>query len=216
MQELISKARQTYQWRTVDMVRYLADLIAGLIASPGALIVVSSFGWWISFAVLIGAIPRWIVQSKQGTLNWSIWGWGAPRLKELYYLSGLLTNPQSVPEIRMFRAAPALLKKFAEVQEDLYQASKRGLDRFLKWQGLPLVVEGTLLCGLALWQLNSVLCNTVTVGSFILFITMAEQFLGEAVHVVSNLTTIKEDALFARHFFEVLDIKHLIKDGPNA
>jgi ATP-binding cassette subfamily B protein len=212
VQDLIAKTRETYQWRTVDLVRMLAVTLTTSISWVGALVLLLRFGVWVPLALMVCSVPRMLVGWRQGTVHWSMWGSGAPQIKKLYYLSDLLTSASAIPELRVFRSAPALLQRFREVQESLYQRNSRPLLRLVSVQWIPAVVEGGAVMLLAASQLDELVAGELTLGDYVLLMGLAEAFVGAGIAVVTQAAQIRENVLFAQHFFEVMALPRLVED----
>jgi ATP-binding cassette subfamily B protein len=216
VQDLIAKTRETYQWRTVDLVRMLAVTLTTSVSWLGALLLLLRFGVWVPLALMLCSVPRLLVGWHQGTVHWSMWGSGAPQIKRLYYLSELLTSASAIPELRVFRSAPALLRRFREVQESLFQLNSRPLLRLVSVQWVPAVVEGAAVLALAASRLDELVSRQLTLGDYVLLLGLAEAFVGSGIAVVTQAAQIRENVLFARHFFEVMTLPRLVEDAPDA
>jgi ATP-binding cassette subfamily B protein len=213
VQDLIAKTRETYQWRTVDLVRMLAVTLTTWVSWVGALLLLLRFGVWVPLWLMLCSVPRLLVGWRQGTVHWSMWGSGAPQIKKLYYLSDLLTSASAIPELRVFRMAPALLRRFRDVQESLYELNRRPLLRLVSVQWIPAVVEGAAVMWLAVSWLDELVAREMTLGNYVLLLGLAEAFVGAGIAVVTHLAMIRENVLFAQHFFEVMALPRLVKDG---
>lgn len=212
VQDLVAKTRETYQWRTVDLLRLVAGTLTSAMGWLLALVLLLPFGAWIPALLVAASLPRLAVGWRQGTVHWSMWGSGAPQIKKLYYLADLLTNSAAIPEIRVFRSAPVLLERFREVQESLYALHRRPLLRLASLQWIPALVEGGTVLGVALSRLDEAIAGELSLGDYILMLGLAEAFVAAGIQVVTQGAKIRENLLYARHFFEVQALPVLVPD----
>jgi len=214
-QDLISKTRDTMQWRLPDFIRtffYLISSIVGYIAAFAALV---QFGWWIPVIITVITIPRLYLQAKYGAIQWSIWGSGAPQAKKLWYFNYILQDPMTVRETRISQASASLLKKFKEIQLYLFGLSKKALDKNLRASTIPPLIEMIFIFLIAYQFLPSVLVGTLTIGSFTLLISMLQQLGDRSADASSHFAQIYEGNLYVNHYFEFLALPRLIKEPEN-
>src|SRR3989339_1201647 len=132
VQDLITKTRDTMQWRLPDYLRTFSEFFRDIVGFLAAFIVLLPFGWWIPILVSIISLPRLYFQAKYGAIQWSIWGSGAPQTKKLWYLNYLLQEPMTVRETRISQSSEPLLNKFHGIQQYLFNLSKGALDKYLR------------------------------------------------------------------------------------
>lgn len=216
VQSTIEKARSSYLWRTTDLLHMLVNLSAAAVACVVSFCVLLRFSSYLPFLLLLVTVPRFFVQSRYGTIQWSIWASGVPDQKKLYYLMHLLTSVNYIPELRVFQAPSALLKQLAELQAKHLKRAQVAMNSFLGEQWAPILIEGGVLCVLAILQLQKVLSGEMSIGAFTLFLIISEQFVAAGVLLITSVTQLKANSLFASHFFEVMNLPKSIVEPPDA
>lgn len=211
VQDLISKTRETMQWRIPDQLRTFSFIFSNLIAYVTAFFVLFPFGWWIPFLITIFTIPRLYLQAKHGAIQWSMWGSGAPQVRKLWYLNYTLQEPLTVQETRISQSSVALLKKFKKLQDQLFSLNKKALDRYLKVLTLPPVIELILLFVIGYFFINPVLIGALSIGSFTLLLSMLNQLGDRASNASADFASIYEANLYVNHYFELMALPTLIK-----
>ncbi|MBI4134814.1 MAG: ABC transporter ATP-binding protein [Candidatus Sungbacteria bacterium] len=215
-QDLITKVRDTMMWRPADFLRFFSYLVNGLVAFIAAFFVLLPFSWWIPVVISLSVIPLLILRAKFGSIQWSIYGSGAPEVKKLWYFNWILSTKTTIQEMRIFRSAPALLTRVNEIQEYLFRLNKKPLDRYIKILIWPGVFETAILAVIAYSQLPNVLSGALTIGSFTLLINMMDSLQGNAESAVLNFGELYTNGLYVDHYFEVLHLKPIITDKRNA
>ncbi|KKQ28447.1 MAG: ABC transporter, ATP-binding/permease protein [Candidatus Levybacteria bacterium GW2011_GWA1_37_16] len=214
-QNLISKTRDTMTWRPPDFLRMFAYLFSSLISYIAAFIVLLPFGWWIPVIITIITLPRLYLRAKYGTIQWSIYGSGAPQVRKIWYLTWLLAMPEAIREMRIFQTQKTLLTKLKETQQYLLNLNKKPLDNYLKQLAYPPILETTVLFIIAYSQLPHVLAGIISIGSFTLLINMIDQLNGSAANAVTNFGEMYEHNLYIDHYFEVLNLPKLITESSH-
>lgn len=214
-QDLISKTRDTMQWRVPDQFRMVSYVFNDAIAFLAAFIILIPFGWWIPVLVSIITLPRLYFQSKYGAIQWSLWGSGAPQAKKLWYLNYMLQEPMTVREMRISQSSGAVLKKFQDIQQYLFGLSKVALDKYLRVLTIPPIIEAIIVFAVAYYFLPTVIAGALTIGSFALLINMLEQLGSRAANASSHSAQIYENNLYVNHFFDFLALPPLIQEAKN-
>lgn len=203
-QDLITKTRDTMQWRVPDMLRMTGYLFRNLVLVISAFAILAHFGWWVALLVLAAGLPRVMAQMTLGRSQWSIYGSGAPQAKKLWYFSWILAEPTAIKEIKIFQSAGYLMSRFKEIQEKLYNLNKVPLDKLLvTLLTLPIVELGVIL-GISWIFLNKLATGQLMVGDFILLNSAMLLMRGNVVGVSINLGEVYSCNLHVNDFFKVL------------
>lgn len=211
-QNLITKAKDTLTWRPPDLLRYFSYFLGSLVAYISAFIVLLPFGWWIPLLVTLTSLPRLYLRTKYGSIQWSIYGSGAPQVRKIWYFSWLLSTDTAIREMRIFQSQKELLSKFKKTQDYLYQLNKEPLDKYLRILTFLPILEASVLFAIAYSQLPAVLSAALTIGSFTLLINMIDSINSNAARVVVTSGEMYEHNLYVDHFFEVLELPKKIRE----
>lgn len=210
-QDLITKTRDTMQWRIPDFLRVFSYIFRDIIGYLAAFLVLLPFGWWIPILVTGVTIPRLYLKAKYGAIQWSIWGSGAPQSRKLWYFNYLLQEPTAVREARISQSAKALIAKFKKIQDYLFELNKKPLDIYLRISTIPPLLEVFVIIFIAYKFLPSVMSGVLTIGSFTLVINMLEQLSSRAANASARFGELYENNLYLNHYFEFLALPALIK-----
>ncbi len=211
-QNLITKARDTMLWRLPDMLRHFSYFFSNVVSTVATVIILLPFGLWIPIAVLLSTIPLLFLRARYGSIQWSIWGSGAPESRKLWYFTYLLSTPTAIREMKIFKSADELLKKLDATQEYIFKLNKKPLDNYVRILTFPPIVETLVLFFIAYSQLSQVLGGILTIGSFTLLINMIDNLNGQAASAVLNFGEMYTHGLFVDHYFDVLQLRRLIKE----
>lgn len=214
-QNLISKVRDTMTWRPPDFLRQFSYFFGSITGYLAAFFVLIPFGWWIPVIITIITLPRLYLRARYGTIQWSIYGSGAPEVKKLWYLTWLLSTDTAIREMRIFGSSKALLAKLKDIQEYLFNLNKKPLDNYLRQLTFPPILEITVLFIIAYLQLPNVLSAVMTVGSFTLLINMIDQLNGNAASAVLNFGEMYEHNLYVSDYFKILALQRIITEVEN-
>jgi ATP-binding cassette, subfamily B, bacterial len=215
-QDLIAKAKDTFTWRCPDFLRQFSYLFNNFVAYVSSFLILIPYGFVIPFAITLATLPRLLLRTKYGKLQWSIYGSGAPETRKLWYFGWLLTQKSSILELRIFQSQKVLLERYRKIQSYLYDINKKPIIQFISAAFFPQIFEVAVVAAFAFWKLPMVLKGTMSIGDFTFFVGMIDRVTESAANMVLNFGDMYENNLYVDHYFEVLALPKLIKEKANA
>ncbi|KKQ52394.1 MAG: ABC transporter, ATP-binding/permease protein [Candidatus Woesebacteria bacterium GW2011_GWA1_39_21b] len=210
IQDLMTKAQDTFTWKLPNFFRGFASLLNNMISYVVSFIILIPFGVQIPALMSLVTIPQLFLRAKYGRLQWSIYGSGAPEVRKLWYLSWLLREKRSVVEARIFQSNRSLLKKFRKTQKYLYELNKKPVVEFMRAVMVPQVVKYGVLFIFAYSKIPEVLNQSMSVGDFTFFVSLLDRVTNSATDMILNFGEMYEDNLYVNHYFEVLNLPRLV------
>lgn len=213
-QSLVQKAKENYPWRITNFMGSsgLFGTFTSLITFLGAFLVLLQFGQWIPVLLTLAVIPRFILRNRLTKVQWSVFNQNIPESKELSYLRGELEDYASLKEIRIFQAAPALLKKLNKLQLFIFDTIKKPLRKFTFFSFVPVGIEMAVLFAMAYMKLGPTVAGALTIGSFSFYISSLERIFNSSQKAIAGLGRLYENSLYVGYYFDVLDLPRLIKE----
>jgi ABC-type multidrug transport system fused ATPase/permease subunit len=210
VQALITKVRETHQWRVPDFFRLLAYAFIAIVGAVAAAAALVPFGWWIVPAVIAGCVPRIYLRLRFGEMQWSMYASGAPESRKLSYFGELLSEVSALRELKVFRAAPSLLARYREIQARIFALGKRPLDRYRRVGVIAPLIEGALVFAIAWAMLPRVAAGALSIGSFAFFVTMLQQLAINTAEAGVSASVAYQNLLYVRMWNELMALPRLI------
>lgn len=211
-QDLIAKAKDTMAWRLPDFMRTFAYFFSDLITYISSFIVLLSFGWWIPLVITAINLPYLYIRAKFGSIQWSLYGSGAPQVRKLWYFMWILSEQTAIKEMRIFKSNETLLTKFKDIQEYLYNLNKGPITKFIQLLPAASIIEAMALFVIALTQLPAALVGIMSIGSFTLLVNMVDSLSGSSGALVLNFGELYTHSLYVDHYFDVLNLPKVVKE----
>jgi ABC-type multidrug transport system fused ATPase/permease subunit len=216
VQTLITKVRDTHAWRVPDFYRMLSYALIAIVGVVSAAIALASYGWWIVPVVIASCLPRILLRTRFGEMQWSMYGSGAPEARKLWYFGWLLSEPSHLRELKVFRTAPPLLRRYREIQQRIFALGRRPLDRFRRVNVIAPLVEGAIVLAIAWSALPDVTGGALSVGSFAFFVTMLQQLATMTAEAGTCVGATYENILYCRHWNELMALPRVIPIAERA
>jgi len=203
----LQNARREADWRGLQIVNggfYLIQNIITLV-SFGALLV--RFSPWLALILFAATIPAFIAQSRYAELTFRVLSWRAPEARKLSYLEYLLTDYDSVKEIRLFGLGEPLLGRYANLfwtflQQDQSIAQKRSLASF----GWGLLATLSYYASYA-WIVWNAVGGLITLGDMTLYLGIFRSSQSTFEAIFTGLGELYENGLFMSNLFTFLELQ---------
>ncbi len=203
----LQNARREADWRSLKIVDggfYLVQNVLTLL-SFGALLL--RFSPWLALLLFAATIPAFIAQSQYAELSFRVLSWRAPEARKLQYLEYLLTDYDSVKEVKLFNLGEPLLGRYADLfwkflREDQAIAAKRS------WASLGWGLLATLsYYGAYAWIVWRAVDGGITLGDMTLYLTVSRSSQNMFEAVFYGLSELYENGLFMSNLFAFLALE---------
>ena len=212
IQNLIEKARQGYNYRISNFILFFSYMVGAVGGFAASFVVLLPFGWWIPVLMTASVAPRFFLKNKYTKVEWDVFNLKTPESKELSYLMDILDDPNSVKEIKIFQAGPALLKRLAKIQSSIFESQKVPLKNYMASLYIPLIIELSVLFALAYTKLGPTVAGVLTIGSYIFYAQMLDRLSQVSQQIGNQFSRLYENSLYVGYFFDIQELPKLIKE----
>ncbi|WP_245775145.1 ABC transporter ATP-binding protein [Nonomuraea wenchangensis] len=188
------------------------DVLDGSLGAVQAVVTVSGFAGtllvldpWIAVAVVLAAVPALLAEIALSRRRVAmVTEIGQAERRELFY-SGLLTDPRTAKELRLFGAGPYLWRRMAAEIRTINDAHRRIDRRRLAVQGGLAVLGATVAGALLLWVVRSAVAGTLTVGDVALVVAAVGAVQGALANLVTEVVCVHQALALFERYLAVVD-----------
>jgi ATP-binding cassette subfamily B protein len=203
----LQNARREADYRGLQIVNGGFYLIQNVITLVSFGVLLVRFSPILALVLFAATIPSFIAQSKYAELNFRVLSWRAPEARRLSYLEYLLTDFDSVKEVRLFGLGEPLLARYASLfwtflKQDQSIAQKRSLASF----GWGMLATLSYYVSYA-WIVWSAVGNLITLGDMTLYLGIFRGSQSTFEAIFNGLSELYENALFMSNLFTFLELK---------
>jgi ATP-binding cassette subfamily B protein len=202
----LTLARREASSRPIDMFQQMLNLGRHLVTLAGYAALLVSLGPWAVGVLIATAIPPFVAEARHGAAMFRLQRARTQKNRKLFYLEAVLTNEQTVKEVKLFALGRWLIERYREIQQGFHDEETR-----LSWRrGIEAFFLG-LLAALALYAtyafiVKDAALGLITVGSMTLYITVFRQGQQTLQGALSAIARAYEDDLFMTNLFEYLAV----------
>lgn len=203
----LENARREADYRSLQIVNggfYLVQNSVTLLSFAALLI---RFSPLLALILFVATIPAFVAQSRLAELNFRVLSWRAPESRKLSYLEYLLTDYNSVKEIKLFGLGEPLLGRYANlfwtfVSQDRAIAQKRSIAS-LGWGMLATLTY----YGSYAWIVWRAVGGTITLGDMTMYLGIFRSSQNLFESMFYGLSDLYENGLFMSNLFAFLELK---------
>ncbi len=203
----LQNARREADWRGLQIANGAFYLLQNVITLFSFAALLLRFSPLLAIIIFVATLPAFIAQSSYAELSFRVLSWRAPEARQLSYLEYLLTNSESVKEVKLFGLGEPLLGRYAKLfwkflRED--QAIAQG--RSLASVGWGLVATLTYYAAYA-WIVWRAVGGTITLGDMTLYLGIFRSSQSTFESIFFGLSELYENGLFMSNLFKFLELE---------
>jgi ATP-binding cassette subfamily B protein len=211
----LQNARREADYRGLQIVNggfYLVQNILTLLSFSALLL---RFSPWLALTLFLATLPAFIAQSQYADLTFRVLTWRAPEFRRLTYYERLLTDFETVKEIKLFSLGEPLLGRYADLfwkflREDQSIAQRRSLAS-LAW---GLVATLTYYFSYA-WIVFRAIGGAITLGDMTMYLSIFRGSQDTFESIFYGLSELYENGLFMSNLFSFLELEPQMPQAAN-
>lgn len=211
----LHRAQREAPSRPLRIVQGLSNLGRNSITLIGAFAVLMSFHWVIIAAVLATSAPTvfFRITYAAGMYELERERTIAERLSR--YLNDVITTADYAKEVRVFGFGPMMIRRFADIRNDLrtglIRVSTQGHRRQFLSESIATVAGYGSLAFIA----HRALIGSITLGELVMYFGAFQVAIGSLRPTLSSLAELYENSLFLSSLFEFLRLPKDVADPPH-
>ncbi|MEM7131098.1 MAG: ABC transporter ATP-binding protein [Chloroflexota bacterium] len=163
--------------------------------------------------LLLTSIPKLIAQAQHANNMFAIWTARAPAQRMVYYLSDLLSERDSVKEVRLFGLQRAFIERFREFSRQFVAENREAVFRHERKNIIAVLVS---ICGTGLvwaYTIRQAALARITLGDLALVFQAAQQIRDGLSGLFHTLGVFYEHSLFVGNLYQFLELSPSAVNG---
>jgi len=211
----LQNARREADWRGLQIVNGGFYLVQNTVTLFSFAALMVRFSPWLAIILFAATLPAFIAQSRFAELSFRVLSWRAPESRKLNYLEYLLTNSDSVKEVKLFGLGQPLLDRYISMfwkflREDQSIAQRRSMASF-SW-GLLATIS---YYGSYAWIVWRTVARTITLGDMTLYLGIFRMSQSTFENIFYGLSGLYENGLFMSNLFTFLELQPQMEASKN-
>ncbi|MBD8500853.1 ABC transporter ATP-binding protein [Paenibacillus arenosi] len=207
VQDQLTRAQSEANSRPYQIFMTILSLISGTVTLLSTAAILLVWRWWVAILLILLPVTSFVSFLKLGQREFDVHFKRAPKMRESWYLSFLLTKDVSFKEIKLFNLGNYLLGHYKNIYSQFFVEDKKlAFRRFslsILFQLLNLVVISSVIF-LVLW---SAYTGEIMIGSFVAMVQAVSNTQSSSQGVLQHLLSLCQHNLYMQQLFAFLDLK---------
>jgi len=200
----LQNVRREADFRAARIVNAGFDVLQSVIKLASYAVLLVRFSPWIAIILFFATIPSFLAQSHYSQLSFRLLNWRAPETRKQYYYEWLLTNADSVKEIKVLGLGALLFERYLTLfwkflREDQTVAQQQSFTAFA-W---GLLSTGSYYFSYA-WILLRAVAHAITLGDMTLYVSICRSTKTGFEELFDSIRNLYEQGLFINNLFTFL------------
>jgi ATP-binding cassette, subfamily B, bacterial len=212
----LQNARREADRRALSILNNGFGVLQNLIQLVSFGIVLFAFSPWVALLLFGASLPTFFAQGRFSQLSFRLLSWRAPEARRMMYFEHLLTEKESVKEVKLFGLGETLLGRYVDLfwkfyKEDAALARKRSLVSI----GFGLLSNFAYYIAYA-WVVWRTVTGGATLGDMTLYLTLFRQSQGAFQGLLYQVNSLYESSLFMSNLYGFLELTPQMGSGSPA
>jgi ATP-binding cassette subfamily B protein len=161
----------------------------------------------VTLALTVATVPFLIFRWRMAKLRFTLHRERTKRRREAGYYSGLVTQKNAIPTVKIFGLGPLLLDRYEHVMQELIGINRSLYGKTAVGRSVVTLVYSLAFLFAAGWVATQALEGTIKLGALVTYLAAAIRFGGISLGMVTKITNFMGRALFVRDLHEFLSVK---------
>lgn len=205
IQNQIKRVQQESGYRPYQIFQKMLALVTAVFSLVSAAGFIAS--WHAGIALLLLCVPLLSFYSflklaqKEFIVHWR----RAPRTREQWYLSYLLTHDHSFKEVKIYQIGTFLIQKYRQIFKGFYGEDVRLARLRLVISLVFMIISMIVLFGIIFYIVRATYLQVIMVGNLVAYIQAIMLIHGSSQSIIMRLIEIGQNNLYLKQLFSFLD-----------
>jgi len=205
-------AQKEAPYRPMGILRSLRSLVQSLISSAGIFAILIVFNYWVAIIICLSLLPSFIIKSKFSNKQYRWRRRQSPKDRLSWYFNMILTWDEHAKEIRLFNNGKVFKERFHNVRTLLRKEQISLVKQRTIADLIAQVFSTVALFGCMAYVGKRTISGSIAIGSLVMYFQAFQRGQGFMSTILSSLTSLYENQLFLRNFYEFLDLEPKLVD----
>ena len=212
----MQNARRRADSSALAIVSAISQVAQQLITLVSLVALLVGFSPWLAVIVLLAAVPNFLSNSRFAEMSFRALSRRAPESRLLNYIENLLTNNETVKEIKLFGLGPSLKERyetlFTQFLEEDTSIARRNTFASLAWG----MISNLAYYGSYIWVIIRTITQVFTLGDMTMFLSVFRQSQRAVQSLLENFNRLYENNLYLDNLIDFLKIEPALLSPENG
>jgi ATP-binding cassette subfamily B protein len=210
----LETAQRQAGYKPINVLHDVCGLVRSVVGASSMLVLLLAYQPLIAIGVVIVALPQMIEGVRYRKIEWKMWNFEVPEVRKMAYYKNILTENHNAKEIRLFNLGQYFTDRYLASFGKYHERHNKLRSEHWRNNMLLSAVSGLGTAGAFIFVALAALSQTITVGSYVLYVGAIDHLRNGVLHILHNLSSLYEANLFGKNLFDFLEIPPTMELPP--
>ncbi|MCL1794756.1 MAG: ABC transporter ATP-binding protein/permease [Oscillospiraceae bacterium] len=213
VQDTLQRMSSDPQYKVFQLFLTILGVLECMVGVVGAALIFAQAGWWfvVGFAALL--VPMIWLDFKAANMMNTMFNEQSADERKMHYLGGLLSNKSPLFELKIFRAADYIAKKWRGISRDVLDTRVKTTIRSQKFFLISTILFKCWSFFIVLGFVSAIINGSITIGLFTALITSTWVILQNADMLSHTVQNLRQRYLLMEHYYKFLALPEMQSEG---
>ena len=213
VQDTLLRMSSDPQDKVFQLFLTITGVLECMVGVIGAALIFAQAGWWfvVGFAALL--VPMIWLDFKAADMMNTMFNNQSADERMMHYLGGLLSNKSSLFELKIFRAADYIAKKWRGISHTVLNTRVQTTIKAQKYFLISIIFFKCWSFFIVLSLVSAIIGGNITIGLFTALIISTGSVLGNADTLSHTIQNLRQRYLLMEHYYRFLSLPETQFDG---
>ncbi|WP_106766271.1 ABC transporter ATP-binding protein [Paenibacillus faecalis] len=207
VQDQLTRAQNEANIRPYQIFTTILSLISGTVTLFSTAAILLVWRWWVAVLLILLPVSSFVSFLKLGQREFDVHFKRAPKMRESWYLSFLLTKDVSFKEIKLYNLGNYLLGHYKAIYRQFFAEDKKLAFRRFSLSSAFQLFHLSVISSVIFLVLWSAYTGEIMIGSLVAMIQAVSSTQSSSQGVLQHLLSLCQHNLYMQQLFSFLDLK---------
>jgi len=170
-------------------------------------VVLLSFSPFVALLLFGASVPLFVAQNRFSKIHFRLLTWRTPETRQMHYFERLLTDKESIKEVKLFGLGDFLLRRYDALFWKFYGEDARLARRRSVTSLLFGLLASAAYYGAYAWVVWRAVIGQATLGDMTLYLALFRQSQTSFLGLLKQINDLYESSLFMSNLYDYLEMQ---------
>lgn len=207
IQDQLKRAQNESGHRPFQTFQKILMIITNVVSITSSIMLLFYWKWWVALIFVFLPLLSFYSYLKLGQLEFVINWRRAPKWRESWYLTYIMTYYLAFKEIKMYNVGSYLINKYKTIIMNFYNEDKKILKKRLTLSFVFELINLSVLASVIYLVLRAAYLKEILIGNVVGYIQAINLTLSSSQSIARGLISLSQDNLYIGQLFSFFSVK---------
>jgi len=203
----LQNAQREADYRALSILNTSFSAVRNVLQLASFAVVLLSFSPFVALLLFGASVPLFVAQNRFSKIHFRLLTWRTPETRQMHYFERLLTDKESIKEVKLFGLGDFLLRRYDALFWKFYGEDARLARRRSVTSLLFGLLASAAYYGAYAWVVWRAVIGQATLGDMTLYLALFRQSQTSFLGLLKQINDLYESSLFMSNLYDYLEMQ---------